>query len=246
MHGTMDITDGGAAAFDGSPTRGSNENQRPQNTGHTPHSILTSGLHNGNKPVPQDDLNRVPTLELDGVRSNTDPVELFDALLASLESDDEKEPFTEDQTPTAGTARLVPSVLLQTSPNEGLTMAEVLSRRKRYGWNRMQEEHRSHLKTFLMFFVGPIQCVMLVSHVHNLQAYFSLRFISLETSRSQAKTHSVVGVRTGCGVARLDRFRGHCRLAPTQCDCWLRPRLSSWEYCQRTQEDIGTEMCDCA
>ena len=99
-----------------------------------------------------------------GVSADTDPVETkaFDELIDSLESDDEKELCPELQNPALGEARAVPSVLLETSPNLGLDHAEVMERRKRYGFNMMKEEHRSHLKTFLMFFVGPIQFVMLV------------------------------------------------------------------------------------
>ena len=104
--------------------------------------------------------------ELDGVPTNTDQVEDFDALLASLESDNEEVLSIKDKIQTFGEARPIPSVLLETSPNRGLDDAEVLSRRKRYGWNMLKEEKRSHLKTFLMFFVGPIQCVMLVSSHH--------------------------------------------------------------------------------
>ena len=99
-----------------------------------------------------------------GVLTDDDPVDIkaFDDLLASLESDDEKELGIECQDPALGEPRAIPSVLLETSPNHGLDDAEVLSRRKRYGWNMMKEEHHSHLKTFFMFFVGPIQFVMLV------------------------------------------------------------------------------------
>lgn len=141
----------------------SNEERRPSNPGRFSPSIQISGYSNHEKPTPQDALAQLSSNELDAVPTNIDPVDDFDALLASLESDDEEELSIEDKVPTIGEARAVPSVLLETSPNQGLDDAEVLSRRKRYGWNMMAEENRSHLKTFLMFFVGPIQCVMLVS-----------------------------------------------------------------------------------
>ena len=143
----------------------SNENQRPRNHG------ISSAT---NQSSPHYDRRKFSTLPdtlspwffngHDGVSAENDPVEVkaFDELLASLESDDEKELCIESQSPALGEARAVPSVLLETSPNEGLNNAEVLSRRKRYGWNMMKEEHQSHLKTFLMFFVGPIQFVMIV------------------------------------------------------------------------------------
>ena len=144
--------------------RRSDENQRPANTGPVSPSIQPAGGdYDHDKPAGPDAPAQIPAIELETVPTNTDPFEAFDTLLASLESDDEKETSTEHQGPTVGQERPVPSVLLETSPNQGLDDAEVLSRRKRYGWNTMKEDKRSHLKTFLMFFVGPIQCVMLVS-----------------------------------------------------------------------------------
>lgn len=164
----MDFTTAGTTAAGttavNSPTRKrSDENQRPSNPGRFSPSLQTSGYYNRQKSTLQEALAQLSPNELDAVRTNTDPVGDFDALLASLESDDEEELSIEDEIPTVGEARAVPSVLLETSPNQGLDDAEVLSRRKRYGWNMMKEENRSHVKAFLMFFVGPIQCVMLVS-----------------------------------------------------------------------------------
>ncbi len=147
--------------------RRSDENQRPGNPGSFSPAINTSGYP---KSTLQEALAERSPNEPDAVPMNTDQVEDFDALLASLESDGEEELSIEDKIPTVGEARAVPSVLLETSPNRGLDDAEVLSRRKRYGWNMLKKENRSHLKTFLMFFVGPIQCVMLVSsHIHSLK-----------------------------------------------------------------------------
>ena len=226
-----------------SPTRQhSDENRRPSNPAHFAPSIQTSGYYNHEKPTLQDALAQLSPNELEAVPTNTDPVADFDALLASLESEDEEGQSIEDEVPTIGEARAVPSVLLETSPNRGLDDVEVLSRRKRYGWNMMKDENRSHLKTFLMFFVGPIQCVMLVSQDPYPSSRFPVEAHRLETSRFPADMAFVVGVCTGCGPARLDRSRSHCRLALAQCSCWLYSRLSSWEYCQGTQEDAGTEM----
>ena len=164
MHGTTDDTVIAGTTAVNSPTRQrSEENQRPRNPGLSSPNIQTRGGHNYRKPTLPEALIQSSSSEHDGISTNIDPVEAFDALLTSLESDDEKELCTEYATPTIGEPRAVPSVLLETSPNQGLDDAEVLSRRKRYGWNAIKEENRSHLKTFLMFFVGPIQCVMLVS-----------------------------------------------------------------------------------
>ena len=164
MHGTTDNTVTAGTTTVNSPTRQrSDENQRPRNPGLFSPNIQTSGSDNHRKSTLPEALIQSSSSEHDGISTNIDPVEAFDALLASLESDDEKELCTEYATPTIGEPRAVPSVLLETSPNQGLDDAEVLSRRKRYGWNAIEEENRSHLKIFLMFFVGPIQCVMLVS-----------------------------------------------------------------------------------
>lgn len=238
----MDVTTAGntaaATTAVNSPTRQhSDEDRRPNNPGHSSPSIQTSGYYHHEKPTLQDALAQLPPNELDVVPTNTDLVGDFDALLASLESDDEEEMSFEDEVPTIGEAKAVPSVLLETSPNRGLDDAEVLSRRKRYGWNMMKEENRSHLKTFLMFFVGPIQCVMLVR-----RDPYSISWFTVQTSRFPADVAFVVGVCSGCGPARLDRFGSHCRFALAQRSRWISSRLSSWKYCQGTQEDAGTKV----
>ena len=164
MDGTTDDPVIAGTTAVNSPTRQrSNENQRPGDSGRLSPGTATSGYHKHGRSALSEGLAQIPPNEPDGVSTNTDAAEAFDALLTSLESDDEKDSSTEYQAPTLGAARGVPSVLLETSPNRGLDNAEVLSRRKRYGWNMMKKDTHSHLKTFLMFFVGPIQCVMLVS-----------------------------------------------------------------------------------
>lgn len=160
---TAGATAAGTAADDPPSRQRSDQDRRPSVPGRFSPSIQTSGYYNREKVSLKDALAQISPSELDAVPTSTDSVEDFDELLASLESDDEKEVSVEDEIRTVGEARAIPSVLLETSPNHGLDDAEVLSRRKRYGWNMMKEEKRSHLKTFLMFFVGPIQCVMLVS-----------------------------------------------------------------------------------
>lgn len=146
-----------------SPAGPSDENQRPSNPGFFSPAIQTGGHNNNNRTSFQDALAELSPDEIEEVPTNTDAVRDFDLLLASLESDDEEEPSIEDRIQKVGEPRAVPSVLLETPPNRGLDDNEVLSRRKRYGWNYMKEENRSHFRTFLSFFVGPIQCVMLVS-----------------------------------------------------------------------------------
>lgn len=169
------------------PSRRPDENQRPSNPGGFPPNIQTGGDESNNEftldeilfpsSTSEDDaispnnesneLEATPSNtesnELEAAPSNTNAVNDFNTLLASLESDDEQEPSIDDEIQMVGEARAVPTVLLETPPNRGLDDNDLIQRRKRYGWNYMKEENRSHFKTFLSFFVGPIQCVMLVS-----------------------------------------------------------------------------------
>merc|ERR1712000_512244 len=50
--------------------------------------------------------------------------------------------------------------MLQTDSRVGLTEAEVVARRRKYGLNSMKEERESLILKFLGFFIGPIQFVM--------------------------------------------------------------------------------------
>lgn len=86
----------------------------------------------------------------------------MDALIEELESHDPGfEEEEEDAQP--GGARTIPEELLQTSMRDGLTAAEVLQRRRKYGLNQMKEEKENLILKFLGFFIGPIQFVMEVS-----------------------------------------------------------------------------------
>ena len=165
MDGIMDdINLNGTTAVETLTLHSPDENQRPRNQEPLSASNQTSPHYDRGKPTLPDPLSPLFPSGHDGVSADDELVDIkaFDELLASLESDDEKELCTECQDPALGEPRAIPSVLLETSPNEGLDGVEVLARRKRYGLNMMKEEHHSHLKTFLMFFVGPIQFVMLV------------------------------------------------------------------------------------
>jgi len=99
----------------------------------------------------------------------------MDALIEDLESEDGHEIDDEEET-TPGGGRVVPEDQLQTDSRVGLTEAEVIARRKKWGLNAMKEERENMILKFLMFFVGPIQFVMasftllslaLFSHVLN-------------------------------------------------------------------------------
>lgn len=95
----------------------------------------------------------------------------IDALIEDLESEDGHafEEEEEETSPSTG-GRVVPDDMLQTDSRLGLTEAEVVARRRKYGLNQMKEEKENLVLKFLGFFVGPIQFVMEVSffflHLH--------------------------------------------------------------------------------
>ncbi|PTB63833.1 calcium ATPase, partial [Trichoderma citrinoviride] len=89
-----------------------------------------------------------------------DEDEDIDALIEDLESED-GHAFDEDEEETnPATGRVVPEDMLQTDSRLGLTEAEVLARRRKYGLNQMKEEKENLVLKFLGFFIGPIQFVM--------------------------------------------------------------------------------------
>ncbi|KAJ5963891.1 ATPase P-type K/Mg/Cd/Cu/Zn/Na/Ca/Na/H-transporter [Penicillium vulpinum] len=89
--------------------------------------------------------------------------ESLDCLIDELEAEDGKEPDVDAITLRAGEIRPFPPALLETDVKEGLNDAEVAMRRKKYGWNSMEEQKRNHLIKFLAFFNGPVQWVMEVA-----------------------------------------------------------------------------------
>jgi H+-transporting ATPase len=85
----------------------------------------------------------------------------MDALIDELESQDghaEEEEGEDDQSPVTG--RVIPEDQLQTDTRIGLTEAEVITRRKKWGPNQMKEEKENLILKFLGYFIGPIQFVM--------------------------------------------------------------------------------------
>lgn len=92
-----------------------------------------------------------------------DPDEDLDTLIAELEKEDGKEPDPETLTIHPSAERPIPPSLLATDRNTGLTDQEVLTARRKYGWNRMKEQSQNQIVKFLKFFVGSVQTVMEVS-----------------------------------------------------------------------------------
>jgi H+-transporting ATPase len=63
----------------------------------------------------------------------------IDALIDELESQDgDNADYEEEEIDQPGGARLIPEDLLQTDTRLGLNSAEVLSRRKKFGYNQMK------------------------------------------------------------------------------------------------------------
>jgi H+-transporting ATPase len=92
-----------------------------------------------------------------------DEEEDVDALIEELESQDGNVDDDDEGGDEVGGARPVPEELLQTDTRQGLTDADVLARRRKYGLNQMKEEKENLILKFFGYFVGPIQFVMEVS-----------------------------------------------------------------------------------
>ena len=110
------------------------------------------------KPVPSGDPEKKAKAEDEEEEDDED----IDALIQDLESQD-GHIDEEDEEGEPGMGRTVPEELLQTDTRLGLTEADVLARRRKYGLNQMKEEKENLFLKFLMYFVGPIQFVMEVS-----------------------------------------------------------------------------------
>lgn len=101
----------------------------------------------------------------------TEPVALdIDALIATLEEEDRANQHAPETSSTVtGNSCTVPDDWLNTKLEEGLTTAEVESRRRKCGFNQMNEEKDRPVRRWLGYFHGPIQYVMLVSIIHHMQ-----------------------------------------------------------------------------
>lgn len=115
------------------------------------------------EPVPVEGGAPPPKITKEAAAEDEDEDEDIDALIEDLESEDGHQLLEEEGEENPGGGREVPADMLNTDSRVGLTEAEVLARRKKYGYNRMKEEKENHFLKFLSFFVGPIQFVMEVS-----------------------------------------------------------------------------------
>ena len=129
------------------------EDQRPEH-------LRTSAPE---KPALQNTVSLEPSEAHDSSIESCPKIDSLDSLLAESDASDEQDPPIEEELTTIGEPRKIPDEHLQTDRKVGLSEREVSQRRKVYGSNQMKEEDRSHVKQFLLFFVGPIQFVMEVN-----------------------------------------------------------------------------------
>ena len=184
----------------------------------------------------------------------------IDALIDDLESQDGGVAEEEEEEEAAGGTPPISEDFLQTSTRTGLTEAEVVQRRKKFGPNQMKEEKENLILKFLGYFVGPIQFVMEVRPSFVFIALLPLsRAIVFQcasfgshhhpplSSPPFAKQSSICTLTqcfdtTGCCRAccwspGLGRLRCHLRSAATQRCRRFHPRIPSWLDRRRTQEN---------
>ena len=134
---------------------------------HLQNTLVPSGRLNGNLENPRDDAplynEKKPRSHIDD--ADEEEEEDMDALIEELESEDGAVGEEEDVINEPGGARPVPEGLLNTDTRVGLTEAEVILRRKKFGLNQMKEEKENLTLKFLGYFVGPIQFVMEVRKI---------------------------------------------------------------------------------
>lgn len=93
-------------------------------------------------------------IELDDEEEDED----IDQLIEDLESQDgENADYEEEEAQQPGGARLIPEELLQTDTRIGLTSAEVLIRRKKFGENKMKGTYTSFSRSALAHHVQRSQ-----------------------------------------------------------------------------------------
>lgn len=102
----------------------------------------------------------VPHDNMQAADEDDDEDEDIDALIDDLESQDGQVDEEEEDQIVSGEAPSISEEFLKTSTRTGLTDAEVLLRRKKFGMNQMKEEKENLILKFLGYFIGPIQFVM--------------------------------------------------------------------------------------
>lgn len=96
----------------------------------------------------------------DSLDGNADEIATLDELIDDLES--VKDVLEPQEVAGKVEVQSISEELLQTSELSGLAEADVISRRRAYGFNQLKEERHNYFKKLLGFFVGPIQFVMQV------------------------------------------------------------------------------------
>lgn len=92
--------------------------------------------------------------------ASRETAEDIDLLIAELEEEDGNEPEQEVIGIAIAQHSGYHAGLLETDLNLGLNDAEVIAARRKYGRNRLKQEHQNNLLKFFKLFVGPVQFVM--------------------------------------------------------------------------------------
>ena len=141
------------------------------------------------------------------------------------DGDDKKRPwwkFGGKKTAAGGDVFEVPDEWIETDIKQGITSAEVETRRKKTGWNELSTEKENMFLKFLGYFQGPILYGKVDTIAHRK---------SILTRRSDGNRRSSRG-----WSSRLDRLRCHyrysvaqrgCRMVSGKTSCRCR-RQSSW------------------
>ncbi|KAJ5373053.1 ATPase P-type K/Mg/Cd/Cu/Zn/Na/Ca/Na/H-transporter [Penicillium concentricum] len=125
----------------------------------TPRTIVNEskdcvlGVQENDSLSPPETLNPITS-------SEEDTEESLDCLIEDLHAEDGNHPDVDEITIRGEETCQIPADMVNTNINEGLSEAEVVLRRKKYGWNRMKEQKRNHFLNFIAFFNGPVQWVM--------------------------------------------------------------------------------------
>jgi H+-transporting ATPase len=186
-------------------------------------NIETGGFDEKRGQAPPTHAHKAPVAE------DEEPDEDMDALIEDLESQDGHEVDEEEETQPGG-GRVVPEDQLQTDSRVGLTEAEVIARRRKWGLNAMKEEQENMILKFLMFFVGPIQFVMEAAAVlaAGLEDWIDFGVIcALLLLNACVGFIQVFSPKSSKKINITDTITG----------------ISSWQHCRGTEEDSCSQGC---